>query len=286
MNREATWHSPLAGHWYSADPAVLRAQIEDLLTAAAPQAGPSSAPRGLIVPHAGYAWSGGVAAAAYALVRGRPYQRVIVIGPSHRVHLPDQVALPDFTRLTTPLGAIALDTECIERLGAGPEVAGPPEAQRAGHSVQIQGPFLQVVLPAARLTPLVAGQLSPGGAARIADRLQAEIGPDTLLVVSTDFTHYGPAFGYVPFRQDIPTRLRELDLAAFARLQARDPAGFRSYIEQTGATICGRDPLTVLAHLLGAQDELRLLAYAQSGVMTQPNDEQSVSYLAAAWQTK
>jgi hypothetical protein len=102
-----------------------------------------------------------------------------------------------------------------------------------------------------------------------------------LLVISTDFTHYGSRFDYVPFTSDVEENLRRLDLGAFEYIRRRDMRGFRRYVAETGATICGRDPLSVLAALMeGGDQEVRLLHYETSGTMS-GDWSHVVSYIAA-----
>lgn len=156
-----------------------------------------------------------------------------------------------------------------------------PEAHEREHSVQIQVPLLQQVLGGFTLTPLVVGSLDPETTARVAGVLRGLLEPDTLVVASTDFTHYGARFGFVPFTGNVEENLRTLDMGAWERIRNRDGPGFRRYCDQTGATICGRVPVCILLAMLPAEDEFTLLAYDTSGRMT-GDFANSVSYLAAA----
>ncbi len=279
-SRRRVWRSELAGAWYPADPDELRSELTAWLRAAAKNR-EAATPRALIVPHAGYLYSGIVAAQAYARIAGCAYRRVLVMGPSHRVPMRNLAALPDATHFETPLGAIPLDLEALARLRRDSHFDVVPGAQPGEHSVEIQFPFLQVALENFRLTPLVVGQLDETAARAIARRLAPELDADTLLVVSTDFTHYGASFGYRPFRDRVEERLRELDLGAFEFIRRQDLPGFRRYVEETGATICGRDPLSVLLALLGPKQDVQLLAYETSARVT-GDWSHVVSYVAAA----
>jgi len=275
--------SELAGTWFVEDATDLRRMIERWMREAG-AGGPSrpAAPvRALILPHAGYSYSGRVAAAGMASIAGAAFRRVIVMGPTHRIPLPNRVGVPDGGRYETVLGEIPLDTALLNRLLRDP-IFGVFEGALPGeHSVEIEFPMLQVALRDFVLAPLVVGQLNEGVARAVARRLRPELDGETLLVVSSDFTHYGRAFGYRPFVQDVETNLRRLDLGALAWIQRRDLAGFRRYLEETGATICGRDPLSVLIALLGEEQEVRLLKYETSGHVT-GDWSHVVSYLSAA----
>lgn len=275
--------SELAGSWYPDDPAELRAMIESWLREAA-EKGPDVAVepvRGLILPHAGYMYSGRVAAAGVARVAGREFRRVIVLGPTHRLPLRNRISVPDAALYETVLGKIPLDGDLLRRLRTDALFDAFEEALPGEHSVEIEFPLLQVALGEFRLAPLVVGQLDEATARAVGRRLLAEMDDATLLVVSTDFTHFGRAFGYRPFVHDVEANLRRLDLGAFEFIQRRDLAGFRRYLDETGATICGRDPLSVLIAMLGQDQRVELVRYETSGHVT-GDWSHVVSYVSAA----
>lgn len=273
--------SRLAGSWYTDDRNALVAELHGYLQAADTRPLPNV--RALILPHAGYAYSGAVAAYGAKQVQGKKYGRVIVMGPSHRVALPDLIALPpeSATHYSTLLGELPLDTAALARLRKTPLFQTVRGAQPGEHSVEMEFPLLQCALGEFPLVPLVVGQLSPRAAEQAGAALRELCDDSTLLVVSTDFTHFGPRFDYVPFDTDVETRLRELDLGAFDCLHRKDAAGFREYIGRTGATICGRDALSVLLAALPAEAQVHLLKYDTSGRMT-GDWENTVSYVSAA----
>jgi AmmeMemoRadiSam system protein B len=111
------------------------------------------------------------------------------------------------------------------------------------------------------------------------------VDPETLVVVSTDFTHYGPRFSFVPFEEDVPERIRQLDMGAVDRILASDRRGFESYVKDTGATICGHRAIDVLLSLLPGDLETALVAYDTSGRITNDWDH-SVSYASLVFQTR
>ncbi len=277
---EKVIHSPLAGTWYAANADALRAEIAGYL-AAAPTSSLDTV-CALIVPHAGYRYSGRVAAHGYRAVQGGAYRRVILLATSHRIPLPDAAGLPEADAFLTPLGRVPLDTACMARLRTAPWFKNLGPSATGEHSAEIQMPFLQTVLPGVPLVPIIVGQLEDEAALQgIADTLRKEIDDHTLVIASTDFTHFGRSFDYVPFTENIEENLRALDLGAEAFIRAKDLAGFRAYCRKTGATICGRDGVSLLLALLPARAQPTLLAYDTSGRMTGSFDH-SVSYVCEA----
>ncbi|MGD8931426.1 MAG: AmmeMemoRadiSam system protein B [Chromatiales bacterium] len=281
---EATRPPAKAGSWYPAEPSRLAALIDRLLTQApVTELQENSAIRALIVPHAAYRYSGATAAIAYRALQGRSYRRVVLLGPAHHSIGESGLSVLDVQAYDTPLGAVPLDRTAIAGLRNNPLVQQRPTWHRDEHSLEIQLPFLQRVLtPGWELLPILVGNLQDDEYAQAAQALKPLIDDQTLLVISSDFTHYGAAFGYLPFPADrrIAQRLQELDLGAFEQLAAKDPEGFLDYRQRTGITICGYQPLTLLLHLLPADARLELLQYDTSGAMT-GDYRQSVSYIAA-----
>ncbi|MBN1268067.1 MAG: AmmeMemoRadiSam system protein B [Kiritimatiellae bacterium] len=276
---KTVFRSPLAGTWYTASAQQLDREIQGYLDNA--KAEPLKDVMALILPHAGYRFSGQTAAYGAKQVKGKKFDRVIVMGPTHRVPLRNQASLPDVTHYATPLGEVALDTDFIARLKNHNEFTSMPMAHAGEHSVQIEIPFLQKALGEFRLVPIVVGQLDPAATRRMAEILRGYITPGTLVVVSTDFTHYGPNYGYVPFRDDVFQNIESLDMGAFELIQKKDVDGFTAYLDRTGATICGRCPVGVLLAMLPAEAEVHKLRYDTSGQIV-GDEKNSVSYLAVA----
>lgn len=178
----------VAGMFYPGDAAVLRRDVEAMLAAARPEALTAKA---VIVPHAGYVYSGPIAASAYAALaplRGR-IERVVLLGPVHRVWVAG-LALPGVAAFETPLGRIELDQAAIARIAALPQVETNYAAHAQEHSLEVQLPFLQAVLGAFKLVPLAVGGAGPEAVAEVIEALWG--GPETLIVVSSDLSHYLP----------------------------------------------------------------------------------------------
>jgi AmmeMemoRadiSam system protein B len=179
--------------FYPSVPRALAASVRGLLDAAP---GPATAdathsvgPKALIVPHAGYIYSGPVAASAYArLLPGRSrIRRVVMLGPVHRVPIRG-LALPGADAFATPLGAVAVDAEAAMLLRAMPQVSESEDAHSLEHSLEVQLPFLQAILDEFTLIPLVVGDATPVEVAEVIERMWG--GPETLIVVSSDLSHY------------------------------------------------------------------------------------------------
>lgn len=281
---ERTRPAAVAGSWYPGDPAQLRAYLDDLLQGDAPERKDSGPVRALISPHAGYMYSGAVAAAGYRLVRGQAFKRVLLLGPSHHGGF-HGLSIADATHYETPLGPIPLDLEAVKRLRGSPLVTSDPDAHRDEHSLEMQLPLLQRALqPGWRLVPILVGRMQPGDYATAAQLLRPLLDDHTLVVVSSDFTHYGPRYGYLPFPDDGKTaaRLDALDRGSLDHILHKDPQGFLDYKARTGTTICGYQPIALLLHLLPPDSTGQLVAHATSGELT-GDYENSVSYLSIAF---
>ena len=176
----------VAGTFYPADPARLRAAVRAFLEAAVPRGGP---PKAIIAPHAGYRYSGPVAGSAYArLGLGRAgVRRVVLLGPSHRIPFRG-LGATSAEGFVTPLGVVPVDRDGVEAILSLPAVHVQDGAHGPEHSLEVQLPFLQEVLAEFRLVPVVVGEAGPGEVEAVLGRLWD--GPETVVVVSSDLSHY------------------------------------------------------------------------------------------------
>lgn len=179
----------VAGAFYPGDPATLTTTVDRLLAGAEPASGMQA--KALIVPHAGYVYSGSTAAAAYATLApwAKTIRRVILLGPTHRVAV-DGIALPVAEAFSTPLGTIRLDAQAIAAIADLPQIVFSDHAHAFEHSLEVHLPFLQRVLEQFTLVPLAVGHATPQAVAEVLDRLWD--GPETLIVVSSDLSHFLP----------------------------------------------------------------------------------------------
>ncbi|HKB59120.1 MAG TPA: AmmeMemoRadiSam system protein B [Gallionellaceae bacterium] len=185
---QSTRPPAVAGMFYPADAAILAGDIRTLLAGAAKSA---VAPKALIVPHAGYIYSGPVAAAAYATLRtiADRIRRVVLLGPTHRVAVRG-LALPEAQAFSTPLGDVPLDLDGMRRLAQLPQVSVSARAHAMEHSLEVQIPFLQAVLHDFTLLPLAVGSATKAEVAEVLEAVWG--GPETLIVISSDLSHYLP----------------------------------------------------------------------------------------------
>ncbi|MEW6745052.1 MAG: AmmeMemoRadiSam system protein B [Planctomycetota bacterium] len=261
--------SVLAGTWYPGSAEHLLQDVKRYCECAR-QVEFEGSPLGLIVPHAGYAYSGSCAGYGYRVFERAHPRRVVIIGPSHRDSFAG-VALPDVDAFETPLGAMPVDANAIALLRAREPFVVRAAAHGTEHCIEIQLPFLQRFLPDATIVPLVVGHVDAVGKRLAAAGLRALLDGDTFFVVSSDFTHYGEAFGYLPFppQGDVRARLEELDGHAIDAISRRDIEALVAHCGKVDATICGVAPIEILLRALeGADVKARLLKYDTSGDST------------------
>jgi AmmeMemoRadiSam system protein B len=176
----------VAGLFYPAAAGELRSAVAEMLAGVSPSADP--APKALIAPHAGYVYSGAVAAAAFATLRNaRAIERVVVIGPAHYVPVAG-VAVPTADAFATPLGRVAVDGQARAAIADLPFVAPSDAAHAPEHALEVELPFLQAVLGQFTIVPLLVGDAGPRQVAEVLRRLWG--GAETAVVVSSDLSHY------------------------------------------------------------------------------------------------
>ena len=268
----------VAGTWYPADPRALAAAVDGCLAAAGPL--PDVDATALIAPHAGLVYSGPVAAHAWAAVRGRAFDAVVLVGPSHHVGF-DGVSICGRGAWATPLGPAVVDTALAARLAAAsPLVTEYPRAHRREHALEMQLPFLRRLLPDTPIVPLVMGYQHRATVLGLADALATVLrGAAVLLVASTDLSHYFDA-----------DQAADLDARVVAHVARFDWAGLLDEFEQypeheRGRYVaCGGGAAIAVmraAQALGAT-AARVLERADSSAAS-GDRERVVGYLAAAF---
>jgi len=237
----------VAGMFYPRDPRELAAEIDELLDGVGHVEPRLGHPKALVVPHAGYLYSGPVAAAAYdTLVPARGIvKRVVLLGPVHRVPVRG-LALPGADAFDTPLGRVAIDRAAADSLAGLRQVVKSEPAHAMEHSLEVQLPFLQKVLGDFTLVPLAVGDASVAEVAEVIERLWG--GAETLIVVSTDLSHY---HSY--------DEARRLDARTLARIAA-------CATDLGHEEACGATPLNGMLHLARTRRlSVRQLAACNSG---------------------
>ncbi|MFA6716093.1 MAG: AmmeMemoRadiSam system protein B [Victivallales bacterium] len=239
--------------------------------------------RAVILPHAGYCFSAQTTVKTLLKTIERNYSRVLIIAPSHRVPF-SGIALSEYDIYQTPLGDVPVDTESVANIiGTGNEyVAYMSDAHEKEHSLEVQLPLLQHFFKDFKLIPIINGFVEEETAKHIAVTLKDWWQEDTLWVISSDFTHYGYSFNYLPFRKNIKENLRELDMGAIQLIINKDLHGFCEYLNKTRATICGCGAIKILMAVLDLVNNkdnngAELVHYTTSGDLTS-NYTQCVSY--------
>jgi MEMO1 family protein len=237
----------VAGMFYPGEARALAAEVHDLLGSVEQSAPRLGYPKALVVPHAGYVYSGGVAASAYdelAAARGS-VRRVVLLGPTHRVAVRG-LAVPSAQAFATPLGQVRIDREAIDSVRDLPQVVVSDAAHALEHSLEVQLPFLQEVLGDFALVPFAVGAAEADAVAQVLERLWG--GAETVVVVSTDMSHY---HAY--------EQARAIDGATIERI-----ASFAADIDHEEA--CGATPLNGLLRFSKQKNlSLKLLSACNSG---------------------
>ncbi len=273
MDKARIRRAAVAGSWYPGTADILVAAVDrHLARTDRDLAGDLVA---LVAPHAGLMYSGPVAAHAYRLLRDRPVDLVVLVGPSHFVGF-DGVSVYPAGAFATPLGAAEIDEACAAALmKASPIVHEHPAAHAREHSLEMQLPFVKRLAPAARIVPLVMGFQTAETSRALGDALAAALGSRTraLLIASTDLSHY----------RDAATAAR-LDAVVIDCVSRFDADGLQRALEARPEHACGGGPTVAVmraARHLGARDAV-VLNYADSGDVS--GDKAAVvGYMAAAF---
>ena len=282
---------PQAALWgfYPIDRSSLMRELERCFTDS--RLGPGSLPKrgakakikaviGGVAPHAGYAFSGPCAAWLYKEI-GEAVEHVdtvVIMGSNHTGYGGIVTTTSIYSRWATPLGEVEVDTEFIAKLKEFyPNLSEDQLAHAREHSVEVQLPFLQYVLKNGfKLVPIVVKDISYVEAHEVAQAIlktAKALNREVLVIASSDFTHHGPAYGYVLFRENIASRVRDLDLEFIKKIVELDTQGFLKLIRRYDATVCGYGAIAIameFAKLLNGS--AKLLRYYNSADVTGEED--------------
>lgn len=331
----------LSDGWYSTNKQALVRSMDNLEKSAGQKYAAtidSTSIVAMIVPHAGYEYSGNVAAAAYKLLQPKlekrdnnkifvqqkkeikvdqenyaqqknHIRRVIILAPSHFASFAG-IALPNFDQYAIPLGTLTVDKNIVQALSQHKlfQIKDRETVYAKEHSIEVQLPFIYRYVGnnyignnranSVSIVPLIVGSLDSNQIREVADTLSRYIDEHTLVIVSSDFTHYGSRFNYTPFLDnqgpdfhvfdDQLLRIRQLDSGALQLIQNHDLEGFLSYVSRTGDTICGSTPIAILLALLEqkigvnktgnskfGEIESHLIAYKTSQEVTQKSKQEN-----------
>lgn len=272
-------------NWYPSEITLLKNNISELTIAAAKKYYANlnaNAIKAIIVPHAGYNYSGTVATSVYRLCNPK-IKKIIILAPSHHSKFTG-VALPAFDEYKTPLGSVKVHTADINKLIGHSLFNINKTIYQEEHALEIELPLIQTFFNKdLTIVPLIIGSINCQQAASIAKQIKPLIDLQTLCVVSTDFTHYGKQFNFEPFTDHLELNIKNLDSQLIELIEAGKCTPFTEFVNKTGATICGLHPLKILLNLLEINSfgavEPRLIAYDTSSLNSKQARQQSVSYV-------
>ncbi|MBS3763664.1 MAG: AmmeMemoRadiSam system protein B [Planctomycetes bacterium] len=293
-NTSKTREPIVAGTFYPARPKKLREEVRNLLDQSIKKyhrRDIDKGPCGLIVPHAGYRFSGRTAAGAFSLLeRHRKPSRILLIGPSHHFHMDGLISVAPYSHHKTPLGKLRVDEKARNALLKSKMVVSRATVHAREHSLEVELPFIQVLWNnPPPILPIIVGTLKEKEIKSLAKLFNKVIDDKTLIVASSDFTHYGKRFGFAPYEnssgKDLAKKIEALDRGAIQYIEKLDSAGFLQYCHKTGATICGRMAIALQLAILRKQNrniKHLSLEYASSAAVL-GNRSNSVSYYAHAF---
>ncbi|MBP5510170.1 MAG: AmmeMemoRadiSam system protein B [Kiritimatiellae bacterium] len=259
--------STIAGTWYPADVHEIHACVESWESGS--RSWDEEKPNVLLLPHAGWAYSGETAWRAVRLVRGAGFRRVVLLAPSHAAWIENRLVVPESDAVSTPLGEIKIDKEWIDRLALIAPVSRKDRVLAAEHAVQIEYPFFQLALgDGFSIVPIVVGTFGTDQMAMCVRGLSRLMDAETLLVISTDFTHYGDDFSYTPYGttggEEVRAKVAAIDDEAFSLISKGDADAFSALMQRTGATICGRVAIELALRASQWKTPFTRLAYTTS----------------------
>ncbi|HUW60516.1 MAG TPA: AmmeMemoRadiSam system protein B [Candidatus Bathyarchaeia archaeon] len=291
-----------AGSWFPADAGKLQTLLDGLYKDADAGAAASLVSGKLvacIVPHAPYATSGGIAVSTLRLLQPGQYERVIILAAAHHSQFRG-CSIPSAQAYITPLGVVPIDCPLVRELDRlsplievrslnyGKMLERQPLHERET-TIEVMLPYLQVRLGTFVVVPIMVGELKDYGGNldiyaidAIASVLARYVDEKTLIVVSSDFTHFGNNFSYRPFKENILEGIEALDRTAFNLILARNSAGYYDYLQQTENTICGKEAIALLLKLLPQGASGTVTGYDISARRT-GDTKTSISYAAIAF---
>jgi AmmeMemoRadiSam system protein B len=255
--KEDSAFGPVAeGTFYPADPVKLNQWIQSFIQQTPNFDASGRQLFGLIVPHAGYIYSGRTAATAFKLLQGKSIPRVVIMAPSHHAQA-QEVSIPGYAYYQTNLGTIPIDREAVQKLKKGrPWITDNPNLYNREHALEVELPFLQTVLGKFQLVPLIIGDSNIELARKLAAALKETLGNDAFYIASTDLSHYHPY-----------SQANIMDRKTLGLIIAKNPEKLSQAADAEGAELCGLGPVMTILSLF--QDvpngKVQLIYYENSG---------------------
>lgn len=272
-----------AGSWYNYKSAELTEELNENLNKALTETKESL--RGIIVPHAGYRWSGPTAAYGYSLIDPTLYKRIFILGPSHHTYFKG-IGISECTYYNTPLGKLKLDQEIIEKFRKIDNfISLDLEIEEQEHSIEMQLPYLKHIFKDNDVTivPLMIGATNSDLEAYFGEILSEYYkDKDNLFVISSDFCHWGKRFNYTKTEEadEKWKGIELLDIRAMNTIETNVPKKFEEYLNETKNTICGRRAILIFMNIIRSSSlnsKTEFIKYSQSSKCKNENDS-SVSY--------
>uniref|UniRef100_A0AC35UDU9 Protein MEMO1 n=1 Tax=Rhabditophanes sp. KR3021 TaxID=114890 RepID=A0AC35UDU9_9BILA len=280
-----------AGSWYSDNVQELSANLDSWLNGAGEKREEYGA-KAIISPHAGYSYCGKTAGYGFKQIDPSTVKRIFILGPCHVKYFKG-CALTSCTHYETPLGNMKVDLEVNDELASSGHFSKMERnLEDQEHSLEMQLPFLARIMGQKKsfseftIIPILVGSLTTDHADTYGYLFEKFFkDPNTIFVISSDFSHWGQRFDYSPHKKsDIPIwkQISNLDHRGMSAIESLDTAKFSDYIKETQNTICGKNPIMILMETIRIaklQSSLTFLDYSQSNQVTHPK-ESSVSYAA------
>lgn len=234
----------------------------------------------VIAPHAGLRWCAETFSKTMSYVRD-DYDLVVLIGPSHRVRFQDKILLTNKSRLITPLGDCELfDSEHLYDIGVVDNHQHTLE-----HSIHMHIPYIQRFIPDCSVLPIIVSRLTDNYINIVVDRLRSITTDRTLLMISSDFTHYGDKFNYTPYSSDIKEQITNEDKKVIDMITSLDYNRYTAHMNNNDSTICGKEAIRIAMKYIDKQSHGELVSYTMSG--DHNNDyNNSVSYAGIIFHDK
>ncbi len=252
--------SHLTRGWYPENQNLLNAELDKYFEIAQKNLNVkinNDSVKALIVPHAGLYYSGLCAASAYrcllkdgnSKIKNSKIKKVIILAPSHTKSF-NGICLPSYNVYNTVLGDVFVDSKAIKTLSANNIFINVDGVHENEHAIEIQFPFLQKTIKSFTIVPLIVGNIEGNQYSEISDTLKKIIDQDSLIVISSDFVHYGKNYSYNPFSDKILSAIRFVDSSAIQAITQKSFNNFDKTIKKTGATICGQKAIKIFLKLL------------------------------------
>lgn len=256
----------IAGSWYpNSDAEILEILGDTTVTE-------KSRPAVVMVPHAGYQFSGAVAARCFAKVEAKDYEKIIILAPSHHVAMYRTFSVEPAGEVATPFGAVNFSQELHNALDKLPGSKYTANAHPVEHAIDIQLPLIKHFFPNCQVGGMIVGQWDcqtnedVALLSNFAKEFRKLLDKKTLVVISTDFTHFGSNYGYTPFVSDVEHRLPQLDSDLFDAFSSNDNNNWAKILHNTGATVCGASCMHLMLATLPANAKFEKLEYYNSAL--------------------